>query len=295
MPRFASSVLAFAGFSFAALVALVPGEARADILSSCGNIDLSGNAQCTLDTSGGCTAKCTPLSFEASCAAELETTCSGQCTATIDAMCSASCNTTCAASCMANPGNFTCQGSCEADCDGSCQAECSSNANQSQCAASCKATCGAHCSASCTGTPPSATCSAKCEGSCSGSCTAKANLDCNVQCKSKGYASCEANLQGGCNVACTQPKGALFCDGQWVNTTNVDQCVSDLEAVLHIKVTASANGSCSGNQCTGQAQAAATCGVGAPGGPALPGGMLVVGLGIVAAAAARRARKNRAA
>lgn len=295
MPRPTSFLVALAGVSFASFVAFIPAEARADILSSCGNLDIAGSAKCTLDTSGGCTAKCTPVSFEASCAAELETTCSGQCTATVDASCTGSCSASCDASCMANPGNFSCQGSCEADCDGSCQAECSSNANSSQCAASCKATCGAHCNAKCTGTPPSATCSAKCEASCSGSCSAKANLDCNVKCQSMGFASCEAKLQGGCTVACTQPKGALFCDGQWINTTNLDQCVSDLEAVLHITVTASSSGSCTGNQCTGQAQAAATCDVGAPGDPALPGGMLAAGLAVAAMAGWRRSRKNRAA
>src|SRR5512140_3271198 len=113
MPRTSSFLVALAGTSFASLVAFMPTSARADILSSCGNLDIAGNAHCELDTSGGCTARCTPVTFEASCAAQLETTCAGQCTASIDASCSTSCNASCDASCTANPGNFTCQGSCE--------------------------------------------------------------------------------------------------------------------------------------------------------------------------------------
>src|SRR5438105_1420269 len=72
------------------------------------------------------------------------------------------------------------------------------------------------------------TCQAKCEASCSGSCTAKANVDCDVSCQATGYANCEAMLTGGCQAQCTTPQGALFCDGQYVDTgNNLQQCISD--------------------------------------------------------------------
>jgi hypothetical protein len=286
------SIFAFAFLS--ALVALTPRSASADVISSCGNISVSSTAMCHLETSGGCTAQCTPVSFEASCAANLETTCTGQCTASADVMCMGSCNVTaCEASCMANPGTFTCQGQCEADCDGNCQGSCMSNGNQSQCQASCKASCGAHCNTSCTGTPPMATCMAQCQASCTGSCAGQANLTCDETCQSTGYASCESMLMGGCQTQCMTLKGALFCDGQFIDASNVDQCMSDLKALLNITVTASSSGSCSGNMCSGQAQAAASCDVSQPGEPPISGGLFAAAFGVFAGIWVRRLRGSR--
>ena len=66
-------------------------------------------------------------------------------------------------------------------------------------------------------------------GSLDGSCTAKANVDCDVSCQATGYANCEAMLTGGCQAQCTTPQGALFCDGQYVDTgNNLQQCISTI-------------------------------------------------------------------
>jgi hypothetical protein len=270
-------------------VVLTPRTAHADVVSSCGNLDIAGNAHCTLETSGGCTAKCTPVSFQASCSAQLEVSCSGQCTASADVNCNTSCTGSCNASCQANPGTFDCSGSCRADCEGNCSGQCQSSANQSDCMAQCRGSCSGRCSVKCQGSPPSASCDAKCQASCSGSCTAKANLSCDVDCQSKGYAKCTADLQGGCQAQCRQPKGALFCDGQFVNTSNLDQCVSDLKALLKIDVQASASSSCEGGTCSGEAftYVKSSCDVtdsGAGSSPLLP----LLGLATVALTAARR-------
>jgi MYXO-CTERM domain-containing protein len=67
-------------------------------------------------------------------------------------------------------------------------------------------------------------------------------------------------LSGGCTAQCTQPSGALFCDGNYVDTgNNLQNCIDALNAYLHVKVDASASGSCSGNECQGQAKASASC------------------------------------
>src|SRR5579863_892705 len=111
------SLLAVAAASvLGALVAFTPGSAQAKVLSNCGNIDLDSGATCTFETSGGCTADCTPLKFQLSCSAQLEASCSGSCNATVDVNCSTSCEASCTGSCT--PGSVDCEGYCDTDCSG---------------------------------------------------------------------------------------------------------------------------------------------------------------------------------
>lgn len=246
-----------ASLLFGALVASAPmlltSPAQAG-LADCGNIDVKANAQCEVFVEGGCTAKCEPVSFTAACQGQ----CSGSCTAQASASCTADCSGSCSGECNANPGNYSCSASCEADCSGSCGGSCSGKANAAECQASCKATCQGECGASCEGTPPSATCEAKCDASCQGSCKGEANIDCQASCQG----SCSANLQGGCKARCESPDGALFCNGQYVDTgDHLDKCIAALEATLQIKVKGYARGDaeCSGGSCTAEAEAGVSC------------------------------------
>jgi len=224
---------------------LLPATARAG-LDSCGNINVSANAQCELVTSGGCTAMCTPVTLEAACAGQLYAECDGQCNAEITAECTASCSGECNGQCEANPPSFDCRAACEADCEGECSGRCGSG--DSECAASCSGSCSASCDGHCEGTPPEASCEGKCEASCDGACEAEANLDCQIDCQAGGYVDCEAELKGGCEAACTRPEGALFCDGNYVDYgNNLDECVAALEAAFNIQVEGYAE--CSGNTC----------------------------------------------
>jgi MYXO-CTERM domain-containing protein len=116
-------------------------------------------------------------------------------------------------------------------------------------------------------------------------------VDCQVKCQSSGYAQCKADLQGGCTAHCTEPSGALFCDGNYVDTgNNLQNCIDALNAYLHVKVDASASGSCSGNECSGQAKASASCAA-APGDAETGAGLVVGALGVVALGVARRRRR----
>ncbi|HEY1532693.1 MAG TPA: hypothetical protein VGF76_01700, partial [Polyangiaceae bacterium] len=85
----------------------------------------------------------------------------------------------------------------------------------------------------------------------------------------KGYATCEAKVEGGCKADCQDPKGALFCDGQYVDHNgSVDQCIAAIRALLPtvtIDVSAQSSGSssCDPNTSTcmanGEASASASC------------------------------------
>lgn len=281
---------AFAVASFGA-VALVPRAAHAG-LEACNNIEVSADARCQVLTQGGCTAQCEPVNFDLQCSAKLEATCNGQCAAQADVSCTGSCQADCLGTCQANPGTLDCSANCKASCEADCSGKCSAQANQAECEASCKACCGGHCDAKCTGTPPSATCDAKCQASCSGSCEGKANIDCQVSCQAKGYADCTANLSGGCKAQCTQPSGALFCDGQYVDTgNNLQNCVDALNAYLHVKVEASGTASCDGGECNAEGSAKATCAA-APGDSPVTAGALLAGLGAIGLSMARRRRRS---
>lgn len=290
--RTSSSVLA--SIAAVAFLTLGASEARAADLSSCGNIDVQANAQCQLVTSGGCEAQCTPLNVEAACSAKLSAQCDGQCTATADATCTTSCQGTCEGSCNANPGNFDCDADCHGTCEGSCSGSCASAADQTKCQAECKANCTGTCNAKCQGTPPSATCQAKCQASCSGSCTAEVNASCNIDCQAQGEASCETEVTGGCKAQCSQPKGALFCDGQYVDTgNNLQNCIDALKAALNIQVQGSADASCDGGTCSAEAQgsASSSCSA-APGESPMNAGFLFAGAGIAAVAVIRKRQKK---
>lgn len=286
-----SSRLVFAAAAAAAVSLFTVSEARAGI-EACNNIEVSANAQCQLQTEGGCTAQCTPVKMEVACAAKLETQCSGECKASFDASCTASCKGDCSGQCTANPGSLDCSASCQGRCEADCSGKCASSGNKTECEASCKATCGGTCDAQCTGTPPSASCEAKCEASCKGSCQAKANMDCQISCQSKGYASCKTQLEGGCKAKCSEPKGALFCDGQYVDTgNNLQNCIDALNAYLKVKVSASGSAECANGECNAEGKASASCAA-APGEGALSPIFLGAGVAAIAAGVIRRRKRS---
>jgi hypothetical protein len=265
-------------------------------IDACGNINIEADVECTVAVEGGCEAQCTPLTVEAACAGELEIGCQGECDIEAQASCTATCSVpTCVAECEIDPPNFECSATCNLQADATCSGECQANANRRECEASCKATYSASCDASCERTPGSASCQAKCEASCEADCSAKANIDCQVSCQSRGYVACKARVQGGCEVACSQPEGAIFCDGQYVDDEgNLQACIDAIrEAVdIQVDVSGSAQSDCTGNTCAGSAEgkASASCDLGpAPRDAGLPGGLLAA----VAAASLAGARLKR--
>lgn len=275
-------------FLLGALALAVPffstGEAQAAAsLSACGNVFVAGEAQCELQVEGGCTAMCEPVSFQASCAAQLKAECDGQCTASADVDCQADCSADCSGRCDVDPGSFNCEADCQGECAADCSGRCSADSDSAECEASCKATCSGTCNARCSGTPPSADCSAKCEASCSGHCEAEANVDCQIECQADGFVDCEAELQGGCEAQCSRPEGAMFCDGQFVNSDNLDDCIAALKSYLNIMVEGSA--SCEGNTCMAEGSVACSCTAANDEAPALAG---LLGLGVIAATRRRR-------
>lgn len=239
--------------------------ARAD-LSACGEIDVQPEATCVVvPPSAQCEAMCEPITVRAACSAKLAVDCGAQCDELPSVDCQASCQAGCKADCMVDPGKFECAIDCRAECNGECEATCAANSDKANCMASCSGACSVGCDKQCDVELPSVDCDAQCKASCQGSCEVKTNLDCQVQCQSKGYARCEADLQGGCVASCQTNKGALFCDGDFVDTNKIDECVAALKAILNAKVTASSSGSaeCAQGSCMaeGEASVSSDCSV----------------------------------
>ena len=253
------------GAAFALAPQLLSGSAHAGI-EACNNIEISGSAQCEVVVEGGCVAKCTPVSFRAACSAELYASCDGSCKGSATVDCTASCKADCSAKCAVDPGKLDCRASCSANCGAKCDGYCGASANK-----------------------------AKCEASCSGSCDAQANFDCQVECQADGFAKCEADLQGGCEAQCTEPDGALFCDGQYIDARDqLRDCLNYLEGVLQIDVEgyASADAECRGNTCSAEAEAGVSCAASPAGAPAGSWGAfagVAAGLGLLVARRRRRA------
>ena len=284
--RIAALLLGAAGLT-ASLVAAPTAQAKG--LDECGDLyfQAEGEFECEVYVDPPeCKAKCEPLSFQAECAAELKVGCDGQCNLQADVECTASCETSCTAECMG--GNFDCEAHCEGSCVADCDAQCAGSANGGECRASCEATCQGECGASCNVTEPS--CEAQCSGSCQGSCEAEVNMDCQVDCRAEGYVSCEANLQGGCEVQCDSGDGAMFCDGQYVQSTNIDDCAAALAAAFDIEVQYYADAECSGNSC--KAEAGCSCAT-VPTDSEFSFGLLVLGMASFGLAGARRITKRR--
>ena len=284
------------GTAFAALLALpllIARPAQAGI-EACGNIDIDASATCEVKVED-CDITCSPITVEAACAAKLEGSCDAQCPQLPSVSCTADCQGSCEADCDVDPPKFDCSATCKADATAECNAQCASNANQGECKASCEATFSAKCDASCSGKPGSASCQAKCEGRCEGSCTASSKLSCQVDCQGKAYASCKTNVSGGCKGDCSNPRGALFCNGQYIdNNGSVDDCIAALKAALPtIKVDASAQGesSCMGSTCmaSGSAKASANCAFS----PSNAGGNVAGAFAVVSALGAALMRRRR--
>ena len=250
---------------------------------SCGNIALVATGDCHLDVTGGCAAKCEPLSLEAAC--------DGKCDVAVDASCTGTCSATCEADCNVQAGSFDCQGSCESDCGASCDGNCSAAADKASCTGYCTESCKTTCQGQCKAVPPKADCKAQCQGCCGGSCTASANFDCSYK--------CTTDIKGGCTADCSAPNGALFCTDQngreqYVHVSNLEDCVAYLESnfAIDIKFTASGNVSCSNGTCTGVGTAS-VCSTGAPGSaPFDVGAVATMAVGLGFAVSRRRPRRS---
>ena len=92
---------------------------------------------------------------------------------------------------------------------------------------------------------------------------ADVNASCHMNCQTTGYASCKQRLSGGCKTDC-EASGALVCEGQYIDVSNLQQCIDYLrnqQIVVMVNFEATATGSSSCEIATGRTRCDALCGV----------------------------------
>lgn len=242
----------------APLLAASNAFASATCTTSKGVVTITDTTSCHFETAGGCSSKCTPVSFTA--------TCDGTCTATADGTCTSTCDTKCNTECTKQPDTFVCRDYCNVD----CQAGCTSSCTGDKCSSQCQASCDSKCTEKCTVHPGATDCTTKCSDCCTGSCTVQANVKCDTD--------CTTSLTGGCTTKCSQPSGGLFCDGQYIDISSVSDC--------NFTFTVNASGTLTGNATSSGCSASPLNGT--PFG--LPAGLAAIaGLGLLVARRRRRA------
>lgn len=213
-------------------------------LETCGGIFVSGDASCGYRPEEECTTECMTVAVEESCVVEVYNACESSCTTTASADCEASCETTCVDDCTTtttttNPPS--CMDLCLQDC-GDGGGSCESATHKGACGRCGKFNCQKRCEAKCGDEPEPARvttvteCMPTCSKACMASCTAKVNTQCQVDCQEKTYTSCEQKMVERCETQCTDKGGAIFCDGQFVNATDVRDCADELEAKVNIDI-----------------------------------------------------------
>lgn len=265
------SLRAFSSLVAAAFLTFTGVSAQAQE-EPCGKFDFSQGLSCKIEVEGGCMAQCTPLSFKAGC--------TGGCNVAATQDCTDSCGEACILEC--NPALLDCFKGCHDECDQPVLEECQAKHPDADCQEQAQAQCDMHCEQSCE-VPPS-DCKEHCEQCCFGGCTTQVNFDCDF--------NCFAELKGGCEVQCSEPKGALFCNGQYVYASDIDACIQHLLAQgISVDASATASATCDANGCDLGAALDSGCAA-APGkttGEA-EGVMLLGVLGLGYAAARRRRR-----
>lgn len=224
----------FLAFSLAAASSFVASSALAADEGPCGNFDFSAGISCKIEVEGGCTAQCD--------APKVEVACTGKCGATATQTCTDTCGESCLKEC--DPKLLDCFQGCHAECDQPATAQCQKDHPDQDCVKQAKAQCDVHCNDNCK--VPDTSCEEHCHKCCVGSCDTQINFDCDL--------SCSLDVQVNCKAQCSKPSGGIFCNGQFVNATDIDACIQYLaKKNLNVDVSARAQGSCNGGSCSGNA------------------------------------------
>jgi len=105
-------------------------------------------------------------------------------------------------------------------------------------------------------------------------------------------------LSGGCQASCSANGGTLSCNGNFVqvNSSEVQKCLSELEAICPVMGSFEASGSCENDngteECMAQAKGSISCAVAQTGWAPMGAPLAGVGFGLALLAVARRRRRE---
>ncbi|HEX2879398.1 MAG TPA: hypothetical protein VHO25_07660 [Polyangiaceae bacterium] len=221
------------------VAAFDPTAAHAANLDQCGGIFLrNSDARCEFRTEEHCSATCSYGSVQSSCVAQIYERCERECTEVPSEQCEIQCRETCTSEC-AKPieEDLSQVAQCEALCDSDCQLSCTDPCGK--CDEACLYTCSDKCTEQCrnmTADSQPAECDTTCTTACTASCTAKANSQCQIDCQNRVFEDCEPTLVERCLEGCETQVGAIFCDGQYLDSSDVEECAAEIDSEAGIQV-----------------------------------------------------------
>ncbi|MET0791712.1 MAG: MYXO-CTERM sorting domain-containing protein [Polyangiaceae bacterium] len=87
----------------------------------------------------------------------------------------------------------------------------------------------------------------KCTSVVQNECKEEINRDCVLDCQTTNYESCQTDTVNTCNTSCTDKGGAIFCDGQFLEASDLRACADQLAAEFSFNIDVSIHATVSGD------------------------------------------------
>jgi hypothetical protein len=233
--RITSALSALALFS---TVLLLPNAAHAKALDKCGGVYLNADANCEFKKVQECQTTCSATSVEQVCAQKTYTSCNNTCTESASTSCTSTQSDSCSKECetiSTKSSREVCVSKCSDSCTASAVSDNRFGGDHNKCQKNCSHDCNARCESSST-SDHNTDCETKCLSVVENVCVEEVNRDCVLSCQTDNYESCETETVNTCNTTCKDKGGALFCDGQFIGASNLQDCADQLAAEFSFNI-----------------------------------------------------------
>jgi hypothetical protein len=230
-------------------LSILPTTAHAKALDQCGGIFLTADSKCEFKPVQDCMTTCATTSVEQACAQKTETMCSGNCTTTDTTSCTQTHTDSCMKECdtiVSKSSHDVCTSECTDNCTGDAVSKGHFGGDMGKCHQNCGQDCDTDCD-SCSTTDQSTDCMTKCMSVVQNECTEEVNRECVLSCQTDNYTSCETDTVNTCTTSCHDKGGALFCDGQFIDASDIKSCADQLATEFSFNIDLSAMVAVSGN------------------------------------------------
>jgi hypothetical protein len=223
-------------------LSLLPSTARAKALDQCGNVFLSADSHCEFKPIEACMTTCSTTSVEQVCSEKTYTMCSSGCTTTDTTTCTKTHSDSCSKECdtiSAKSSHEVCVSECSDNCTSDAVSKKHFGGDSDKCSKGCAHDCNAQCD-TCSSSDQTTDCTTKCMSVTENECLEEVNRECVLSCQTDNYTSCETDTVNTCTTSCHDKGGALFCDGQFLEVSDLQACADQLasEFSFNIDVTA---------------------------------------------------------
>ncbi|MEI9936565.1 MAG: hypothetical protein WDO69_05005 [Pseudomonadota bacterium] len=251
---------ALSAFALLSGVLLLPHTAHAKALDQCGGVYLTADSQCEFKPIQDCQTTCSTTSVEQVCAQKTYSMCTDMCSTTDITSCTKTHSDSCSKECSTiteKSSHEVCVSECSDSCTSTAESDHHFGGDHGKCEASCSHDCNAKCD-TCSTTDQTTDCETKCMSVTESECTEEVNRDCTLNCQTDNYESCQTDTVNTCNTTCKDKGGALFCDGQFIGTSDLQACANqladefnfDIDVTVHAAVTATENNTKSSTKCS---------------------------------------------